>query len=312
MSRKFKDHVPAGVIPAALMPFRQDMSIDETALRSHMREIANTDGISSICVNGVSQEVTALTLGEQKRTLEIMVDEVGDDIPLMHGVFAHGAHDAAQIARQADAGGASSLLVFPPAVFARGSEMRPEMTIDHYKAIADATDLPLVVFQFEMGTGQGHSIDTLLRLADEVPSVKAIKDRSNDPVLHERNIRILQGHTRPLNVLTTHSAWLLSSLVLGCSGILSGSGSVIADLHVALWKAVQSNDLETARILNDQIYPLARCFYKAPVLDMHTRMKEALFMLGRLPNDEVRLPWVKLNPDEIADVRAALEEARLM
>ncbi|MFT4436553.1 dihydrodipicolinate synthase family protein [Caballeronia sp. 15715] len=312
MSRRFSNYVPAGVIPAALMPFRQDLSIDEAALRRHMHDIAKTPGISSICINGVSQEVPALTLEEQKRSLDIMVDAVGDDVPLMHGVYAHGAADAAKISRQADAGGASCLLVFPPAVFTRGSELRPQMTIDHYKAIADVTDLPLVVFQFEMSSGQGHSLETLLRLTEEVPSVRAIKDRSNDPVMHERNIRVLQNLPRPVNVLTTHSAWLLSSLVLGCNGILSGSGSVIADLHVALWQAVQKDDLTTARELNDRIYPLARCFYGAPVLDMHTRMKAALHMLDRLPNDVVRLPWIGLEEKELEQVRQALRDARLL
>jgi 4-hydroxy-tetrahydrodipicolinate synthase len=312
MTRKFPDYMPAGVIPAALMPFKPDLSIDEQALRKHMSDIAKTEGISSICVNGVSQEVTALTLEEQQRTMDIMMDEVGDTVPLMHGVFAHGAADAAKIAKQADAAGASCLLVFPPAVFTRGSALRPEMTIAHYKAIADVTDLPLIVFQFEMSTGQGHTLETLLQLAEEVPSVRAIKDRSNDPVMHERNIRVFQNLARPVNILTTHSAWLLSSLVLGCNGILSGSGSVIADLHVALWNAVQQNDLAKARELNDRIYPLARNFYSSPVLDMHTRMKDALHMLGRLPNDEVRLPWVKLDSKEKQRVREALVEAELL
>lgn len=312
MTRKFPNYMPAGVIPAALMPFKSDLSIDEPALRAHMLDIAKTPGISSICVNGVSQEVTALTLDEQRRTMDVMMDAVGDTVPLMHGVYAHGAIDAAKIAKQADAAGASCLLVFPPAVFTRGSTLRPEMTIAHYKAIAEATDLPLIVFQFEMSTGQGHTLETLLQLVEEVPSVRAIKDRCNDPVMHERNIRVFQGLARPVNILTTHSAWLLSSLVLGCNGILSGSGSVIADLHVAMWNAVQSNDLATARQLNDRIYPLARCFYGAPVLDMHTRMKDALFMLGKLPNDVVRLPWVKLDAKEKKLVREALTESGLL
>ena len=62
-------------------------------------------------------------------------------------------------------------------------------------------------------------------------------------MLHERQIRTLQSLPRPVNVLTTHSAWLMSSLVLGCNGLLSGSGSVIPELQAALWQAVQANDL---------------------------------------------------------------------
>lgn len=294
MAARFPGYVPAGVIPAALMPFNEDLSIDEKSLRAHIRDLASVRGISALCVNGVSQEIPGLTLDEQRRALDVMADEVGDQVPLMHGVYAHGPLDAARIARQAEAGGASCLLVFPPAVFARGAAMLPEMTLGHYKAIADATDLPLIVFQYETSTGMAHPLDTLVKLAEAVPSVMAIKDRSNNPIEHERNIRVLQSLARPVNVLTTHSAWLMPSLVLGCNGILSGSGSVHADLHVALWEAVQANDLAAARAINDQIYPMASCFYSAPTLDMHTRMKEALVMLGRLPSGRVRLPWVEI------------------
>lgn len=309
MAARFPGYVPAGVIPAALMPFNEDLSIDEKSLRAHIRDLASVRGISALCVNGVSQEIPGLTLDEQRRALDVMADEVGDQVPLMHGVYAHGPLDAARIARQAEAGGASCLLVFPPAVFARGAAMLPEMTLGHYKAIADATDLPLIVFQYETSTGMAHPLDTLVKLAEAVPSVMAIKDRSNNPIEHERNIRVLQSLARPVNVLTTHSAWLMPSLVLGCNGILSGSGSVHADLHVALWEAVRANDLAAARAINDQIYPMASCFYSAPTLDMHTRMKEALVMLGRLPSGRVRLPWVDLSDAERARVRAALVQA---
>ncbi|ASX30888.1 dihydrodipicolinate synthase family protein [Bordetella pertussis] len=309
MAARFPGYVPAGVIPAALMPFNEDLSIDEKSLRAHIRDLASVRGISALCVNGVSQEIPGLTLDEQRRALDVMADEVGDQVPLMHGVYAHGPLDAARIARQAEADGASCLLVFPPAVFVRGAAMLPEMTLGHYKAIADATDLPLIVFQYETSTGMAHPLDTLVKLAEAVPSVMAIKDRSNNPIEHERNIRVLQSLARPVNVLTTHSAWLMPSLVLGCNGILSGSGSVHADLHVALWEAVQANDLAAARAINDQIYPMASCFYSAPTLDMHTRMKEALVMLGRLPSGRVRLPWVDLSDAERARVRAALVQA---
>src|SRR5262249_40866697 len=129
---------------------------------------------------------------------------------------------------------------------------------------------------------------------------------------HEMHVRELQTRARPVNVLTTHSAWLLSSLVLGCNGLLSGSGSVIADLQAALFAAIQANDLADAPRVNDAIYPLARVFYGEPWADMHNRMKEALVLLGRLPRAVVRPPLAKLQRAEIDDIRAALAEAGLI
>src|SRR6266545_2081915 len=141
--------------------------------------------------------------------------------------------EAAHIAKMAAAGGASALLVFPPAPFTMGQNA--EMAVAHFRRIADATDLPLIAFQYPLATGQGYPKDTLLRMCDEVPSIRAIKDWAGNVPQHETHIRTLQSLPRPVNVLTTHSAWLFSSLVLGCNGLLSGSGSVIADLQAQLF-----------------------------------------------------------------------------
>ena len=104
----------------------------------------------------------------------------------------------------------------------------------------------------------------------------------------------------------------MSSLVLGCNGLLSGSGSVIADLQAKLFRAVKLNDLARARALNDRLNPLAEAFYADPFIDMHNRMKEALVLLGKLPRAVVRPPLVKISDAEIARIRNALIEAGLL
>jgi len=139
-----------------------------------------------------------------------------------------------------------------------------------------------------------------------VPTVPAIKDWCANPQLHERQIRILQQLQPPVSVLTSHSAWLLGSLVLGCNGLLSGSGSVIADLQVQLFRAVQADDLATARRIHQRIVPTAEAFYNEPWVDMHNRMKEALVLLGKLPRAVVRPPSTKLPAAEIERIQHAL------
>src|SRR3984885_10191435 len=303
-------YVPHGVIPAVLLPFDNDLTIDETSFRKHLRDISATPGISAITVNAHSTEVASCTSDEQRRVLDIAGDEVGERIPIVNGIWADGSLEAAHIARMAAQSGASALLVFPPAPFTLGQS--PEMALAHFRRIADATDLPLIVFQYPLATGQGYPKDTLLRLCHEVPSICAIKDWIGNVPQHDWYIRTLQNLARPVNVLTTYSSWLFSSLVLGCNGLLSGSGSVIPDLQAQLFKAVQTDNLAEARRLNDRIEPLARCFYAEPWADMHNRMKEALVLLGRLPRAVVRPPLVKLGTAEIARVRQALVESGLI
>src|SRR5690348_13564267 len=302
-------YIPHGVIPAVLLPFEPDLSIDEPNFRRHLADVASVEGLSAITINAHSTEVSSCTFDEQKRVLDIAADDIGDALPIVNGIWADGSLEAARLARMAAQGGASALLVFPPAPFMLGASAA--MAIAHFKRIADATDLPLIAFQYPMST-TGYGKETLLRLVEEVPSIRAIKDWIGNVPHHEWHIRTLQNLPRPVNVLTTHSSWLFSSLVLGCNGLLSGSGSVIADLQARLFRAVQKNDLAEAKRLNERIEPMARVFYADPFVDMHNRMKEALVLLGKLPRAVVRPPLVKIERAEVARIRQALIEAGLL
>jgi 4-hydroxy-tetrahydrodipicolinate synthase len=307
---RHRNYVPHGVIPAVLLPFNEDLSIDERSFRKHLGDVAAIKGLTAITINAHSTEVASCSFDEQRRVLELAQEEIGGELPLINGVWADGSLEAARIARMAAEHGASALLVFPPAPFTLGQS--PDMAVAHFKRIADASDLPIIVFQYPLSTGQGYPLDTLLRIAEQVPTVRAIKDWAGNVPQHETHIRVLQNLPRPVHVLSTHSAWLFSSLVLGCKGLLSGSGSVIADLQAQLFACVQKDDLGEARRINDRIYPLARAFYADPWSDMHNRMKEALVLLGRLPRAVVRPPLVKLPRAEIERVGAALVEAGLL
>jgi 4-hydroxy-tetrahydrodipicolinate synthase len=306
---RFKDFRLEGVIPATLLAINDDMTVDERQTRKHLRDCALVSGVTAVTVNGHASEIHACSLEEQQQILAASLAEVGDRVPLINGVYADGSIEAARIAAMAAREGASALLVFPPQSMAMGGQLRPDMAIEHFRRIADATDLPIICFQYPMGSNLGYPFETLLELFDAVPTIGAIKDWSNDPMLHEKHIRTFQNLSKPVNVLTTHSSWLMASLTLGASGLLSGSGSVIADLQVALFEAVRAGQLKAAQAINDRIYPLSQAFYAAPFLDMHNRMKEALVLLGRLDKAVVRPPLMKLGNAEIARIKDALDQA---
>lgn len=301
---------PVGTIPAALLPFNDDFGIDEAAFRAHLLDLALTKGVTAVTVNGHASEVASCTFEEQTRVMAFAAGAIGHTTPLVAGVYTESTLEAKRIARMSEREGASALLVFPPALFALGQ--RDEMVLGHFKHIADASTLPIVLFQYPLARGEGYRLDLLSKLCDEVPSIVAIKDWCADPQLHEHHIRMLQGRARPINVLSTHSAWLFSSLALGCRGLLSGAGSVIAGLQAELLQAFEQDDLKRARVVNERIYPLASVFYSAPWVDMHNRMKEALVMLGKLPRSVVRPPLMPLGEHEKQRIRAALVASGLL
>ena len=304
------NYIPHGVIPAVILPFHEDFSIDEISFRSHLRDVVSVSSVSAITINAHSTEVASCTFEEQQRILAIARDEVGTKMPIINGIYAEGSLEAERLAAAAAQGGASALLVFPPGPFTMGH--RPEMVIDHFKRIANASELPLIAFQYASTSPQSYSLETLIELLDKVPQVRAIKDWISNPHTHNKHIELLQSREQPVNVLSTHSAWLLSSLVLGCNGLLSGSGSVIADLQSQLFQAVQKNDLSLAKKLNKRIAFTADVFYANPWVDMHNRMKEALVIMGKIPRAVVRPPLMKISESEILKIKIALKNAGLL
>ena len=301
----------SGVIPANLLPFREDLSIDEPNYRKHLRWLADVPGTTAIVANGHAAEVSSLDRAERRRCLEIALDEVGDRTPVITGIFTDSTLEAVDMAREAKALGAAGGLVFPPTLFAWGAQLRPEMALTHFKMIADATDLPLIVFEYPPAQGTGYSPDTLAQLA-LIPSVVGVKDWSNDIVAFERNLRALRGAGRPVAMLSSYTMSLMASYLLGADGSISGMGSVATDLQANLFAAVQRQDLDAVKAINDRLDPLVRVFYAPPFLDMHNRMKEALVMLGRLDRAVVRQPLEKIPPADMERVRTALIKTGLL
>ena len=303
--------VLGGVIPANLLPFDADLKIDESNYRRHIRFLVDTEGVSGIITNAHASEVATLTLEEQQRSLNITLDEVAGKVPVICGVYEDGTNKAAKIARMAEREGADCLLIFPSAVFDYGSQIRPEMAFGHYATIAEATSLPMIAFVYPTTSGLRIETDALIRICGEVDNVIAVKEWSNDIVAYERNYRTLKALDKEISVLSSFSKALLASLCVGADGILSGHGSLIANLHVEIFDAVKRGDLAAARRVSDRIYPLVQVFYAEPFLDMHNRMKEALAILGRIDEAHVRPPLRRISDAEREEIRHVVTEAGL-
>ena len=139
---------PSGVIPATLIAFDQDYELDKKNSLKHLRNVTATQGLSAITVNGHASEVHACSYAEQQELLSLSLAEAGDRLPLVNGVYADSSQAAVEVARMAQSEGASALLVFPPNSMSMGGQFRPDMALRHFQMIAEATDLPLILFQY--------------------------------------------------------------------------------------------------------------------------------------------------------------------
>ena len=306
-------HAPRfhGCMPANLLPFTADLAIDEPAYRKHLRWLVDAPGVTGLVANGHAAEVASLTREERRRTLDIALDEVAGKVPVVTGIYSDGTLEAIELARDAQAAGAAGLLVFPPTLFMWGAQLKPDMVLRHFQTLADAVDLPLVVFEYPVASGIGYSPETLAELC-KIPTVAAIKDWSNEIVSYEKNLRAVRASGRPVAVMSSFTMSLMASFMLGADGCISGMGSVTADLQSALFAAVQAGRLDEARGINDRVAPLVNVFYAPPFVDMHNRMKEALVLLGRIPAAYVRPPLTPVSASEREAIRRALIASGLL
>lgn len=300
----------SGIMPANLLPFKADLSIDEAAYRKHLRWLADTRGVTGIVANGHAAEVSSLSREERKRALALALDEVGSKCPVVAGLYSDGTAEAVELARDAKAEGAAGVLVFPPTLFMWGAQQKPDMALRHFGEIASKADLPIIVFEYPPASGIGYAPETLATLC-AIPQVAAVKDWSNDIVAFERNLHALRATGRPVAMLSSFTMSLMATFLLGADGAISGMGSVAADLQAELFEACQKGDLDGARRINDRLDPLMRVFYAPPFVDMHNRMKEALVLLGRIPAAHVRLPLTPVSGAERDAIRRALVAAGL-
>src|SRR4030088_839341 len=165
-----------GMIPATVLPMTADAQIDEAGLRTYIRHVAAAEP-KALAINVDTGEGPHLWPKERLRVLEVVLDEVGDRIPIIAGLGAQFTEQAVALAREIKEVGAAGLLVFPISAY-QGTPLDPEVPVRYHAAIGDATGLPLILFQLQPALGGvNFEPETLSRLCT-VAQVAAIKEAS--------------------------------------------------------------------------------------------------------------------------------------
>jgi len=300
-----------GIIPATITPMRDGGEIDEDALRRYIRWLLGYEGLKALAVNMDTGEGPQLLRDERRRVLEVYAEEVGGRIPVLAGIGAPNTAVACELARDARDAGAAGVVVFPHPVFV-GEPLLAEVPYEYHKAIAEACDLPMVIFQLQASlAGVIFSREALLKLAS-IPNVIAIKEASFDAVRFVETVRVLADAPRSLQILTGNDNFLLESFLLGAEGALIGFGTIAVAEQIEMVELHRAARLDEARAIYDGVVqPLVTTIFAAPVRDYRVRLKEAIAELGVIESTAVRPPLLGLAEDERRSVRAAVRGAGL-
>ncbi|TDQ04117.1 4-hydroxy-tetrahydrodipicolinate synthase [Labedaea rhizosphaerae] len=272
---------------AMVTPMNPDGSISEPAVAGLVEHLLAT-ACDGIVVNGTTGESPTVTDAEAAH----LVGLVAARAPVIAGVGTYDTASSIRRARDAEAAGASGLLVVCP-YYSKPSQAG---VIAHCRAVADATALPVMLYDVPARTGMSMTAATLTELAGH-PRIRAVKDAKGD--LFEAMTVMA---TTTLDYYCGIDELNLPYLASGAAGIVSVTGNIVADRNAELIRAVRDNDLATARKINASLLPLTAAL-------MHgeggaAMAKAALAELGIIPHPTVRLPLTE--PSTLDQLRAAL------
>lgn len=300
-----------GVIPAIILPLNSDYSIDEQGFRRHIRRVSGVKGVTGIVCNAHASEVTLLTREERKRVLQIVCEEVNGKVPVIAGAYGESTQAVIECAQDAREGGADAILIMPPFSFTWGATQYPDVIFKYFSDIDQAVDSPFVIFQYAHWTNCNYDCETLKKLT-KIRNFVAIKNAVNDPRRYEEEYRTLKAIRPEISFLNANDVQLLSYFSIGSDGALVGYACLAPELIVRLYEAVRKGNLKEAMKINDDMYSLTRAIYSHPRLYWHTRIKEALVMMGEIKCAAARPFLPAVSSEERKNIRAALIRCGLL
>jgi len=299
-----------GIIPAIVTPMTGVGEVDLPALRKYVEWLV-AQGPVALAVNVDTGEGPHLNADEKRQIVETVAEAANGKCKVVGGVAGPSTTLGITNARAAQAAGADALLVFPIPAYL-GLPLNPEVPYRYHAAIAEAVDLPLILFQLQPALGGVLFTTEILHRLISIPSVVAIKEASFDAMRFLQVKAALETASRKITFLTGNDNFICESFILGAEGALLGFSTIGTREQVEMLEAVQRSDFNKAREISSRLQPLADVIFAPPVTDYRSRTKEALRMLGILENTTVRPPLLPVQEFECETIRKALNEAGLL
>jgi 4-hydroxy-tetrahydrodipicolinate synthase len=284
---------------ALVTPFKKDLSVDEEALRKFV-EWQIAEGIDFLVPCGTTGESVTLSSAEQLRVVEIVFETAGKRVPVIAGAGGNNTAAIVEKAKEYEKLGVDGLLSVTPYY----NKPTQEGLYQHFCAIAEATRLPIIVYNVPPRTNVNLLPDTLLRLA-ELPNIVGVKEASGDiSQIAEIATRMKPG----FQIFSGDDSMTLPVIAVGGIGLISVASNETPRLMTALTRACLENDWDEARVLNRKLMRLM----KGNFLEASPGpVKAAVAMMGKI-EEAYRLPIVPVTTATREKLRAILGELELI
>ena len=287
-----------GIIVPILTPMNEDESINEQELRRQIdRMIAG--GVDGIFAFGTNGEGYILSEAEKEEVLAICIDQVAGRVPVYAGSGQISTKDTIRVSKKAVELGADVLSIITPS-FAAASQNE---LYEHYRAVAEAVDAPILLYNIPARTGNALAPATVEKLSN-IPNIVGAKDSSGnfDNILQY----IERTRGKNFSILSGNDSLILWTLLAGGQGGIAGCANVFPENMAAIYDNFIAGDIDAARKAQDAIRPFRNCFRFG---NSNTIVKAATAMLG-YPVGKCRAPFNMLSDECVAEVKKVLEQMK--
>jgi 4-hydroxy-tetrahydrodipicolinate synthase len=281
---------------ALVTPFNANGSLDEAALRA-LVDWQIEEGIHFLVPCGSTGEAATMSLDEHRRTVQIVVEQARGRVPVVGGAGSNDTQKAIALSKMVRDAGVTHLLHTSPMY----NKPPQRGIVAHYKAIAEAVDLPIVVYNVPGRTGSNIEAKTTLEMA-KIRGIAAVKEASGQL---SQIAEIIAGRPAAFSVLSGDDELTLPVMALGGDGIISVVSNATPRLMAQLCDKMKAGDVSGARDIHFRLLPWMRAAF---IESNPLPAKAALAMMGRLGN-VLRLPLVPMSDTNANAVRAALVAA---
>jgi 4-hydroxy-tetrahydrodipicolinate synthase len=289
-----------GIWPALATPLNEDETVDEAGMRRLVRRVLE-GGVHGVVVLGSAGEFAALADAQKGRAIEIVVSEVAGQVPVIAGTGEPGTARAIEQTRLAARLGVDAAMVVPPYYYGQPSGA----VLRHYRALADAGDLPLVLYNIPGCTKVTIEPDVVAELSGQDRFI-GIKDSSGNFGYFQTVAA--ECRSERFGVVTGSDRFLFPSLLVGGDGSIGPTANIAPQWFVQLWDAVQEGRIDDAREAQEKIVNLGQIYRPG---GFHQGLKGALACLG-VCGRAVTAPMEALDQAQMEQVRATLQELHLL
>ncbi len=286
-----------GIIPAVTTPFDATGAVDVAALEANLGALLD-GGVHGFVATGTMGEAGSMSAEERRLVVETTVRAAAGRVPVIVGVSSGTPSASIGFAADAAAAGADAIMLLPPL----GYRADPRETVAFYRAVADASALPIMAYNNPEASGTDLPVELIARLAAEVDAVVAIKECSGDA----RRIAALKSAAPDLEVLVGGDDWALEGFCAGATGWVTGVGDCAPAECVELYDACRAGELDRARAVYARLLPLARLDMTPKLVQYFKGAQDRLGFTG----GPVRPPRLALDAADTAILEAAVAALR--